>query len=413
MTTLGVAESSVGSVKSLVPEGVRSSANLSARFARGRGWDVVIVAVTLILYSIAWPTLQVTHEVPAALMPIISGLAVFPFLLIRAQPALGWSISAVAAMVVPWAFDRVPGYDFPWQVVHLLVLLALLIAVCVHDEIRIVVVVWLATVLLFFAYTPGNDGWGWAIGITAIVAFALLVRWLVLSRRQLAREEEVSELERARRAVLEEKARIARDLHDIVAHHMSLVVVQAQSAPYRLPDVSDEARAEFESIGALAREALNEVRGMLGVLRSDGTLPENAPQPGVGRLEELFVASRRAGVDLTARIEGDTASVSDGAGLAVYRILQESLANAARHAPGSEVSVQIVCGPEQVEVTVCNGAAADDGIDRPVTQPELGGGNGIRGMSDRAASVGGRLHAHPRPDGGFEVSATLPRVPAA
>lgn len=404
---------SVGIVKSFVRNGVRDGVKLSVRYGRGRWWDVAIVVTTLILYSIAWPTLQLTHDVPAPLMPIISGLAVFPFLLVRAQPALGWAISAVAAMIVPWAFDRIPGYDYPWQVVHILVLLALLTAVCLREEMRIVLVVWLATVLLFFAYVPGNDGWGWAIGLTAIAAFALLVRWLVLSRRQLAREEEISELERARRAALEEKARIARDLHDIVAHHMSLVVVQAQSAPYRLPDVSDAARAEFESIGVLAREALNEVRGMLGVLRSDGTLPENAPQPGMGRLDELFDASRRAGVDLTARIDGDPASVSDGAGLAVYRIVQESLANAVRHAPGSEVSVQVVCGPDRVDVTVCNGAAKDDGGDRPAMQPELAGGNGIRGMVDRAASVGGRLYAHPRPEGGFEVSASLPRVPAA
>lgn len=413
MTTVGAAESSVETVKSLVHEGVHHGVTLSVRYGRGRWWNIAIVVTTLILYSIAWPTLQLTHDVPAPLMPIISGLAVFPFLLVRAQPALGWAISAVAAMIVPWAFDRIPGYDYPWQVVHILVLLALLATVCLREEMRIVLVVWLATVLLFFAYVPGNDGWGWAIGITAIAAFALLVRWLVLSRRQLAREEETSELERARRAVLEEKARIARDLHDIVAHHMSLVVVQAQSAPYRLPDVSDEVRAEFESIGALAREALNEVRGMLGVLRSDGTLPEHAPQPGLGRLDELFDASRRAGVDLTARVEGDTASVSDSAGLAVYRILQESLANAARHAPGSEVSVQVVCGPDRVDVTVRNGAAEDDDGDRPAVQPDLGGGNGIRGMADRAASVGGRLYAHPRPDGGFEVSASLPRVPAA
>lgn len=371
------------------------------------------MAATLILYAVAWPTLHLTHEVPAPLMPVVAALAAGPFVAIRTDPALGWAVSAGAALAIPRAFDLVPGYDYPWQVVHILVLCALLVAVSMRASLQIAGLVWAATVVLFFTHVPGQNGWGWALGLTAMAVFGLLVRWLVLSRRQLARQEEVSELERARRAILEEKARIARDLHDIVAHHMSLVVVQAQSAPYRLPDVSDEVRAEFESIGALAREALNEVRGMLGVLRSDGTLPEHAPQPGLGRLDELFDASRRAGVDLTARVEGDTASVSDSAGLAVYRILQESLANAARHAPGSEVSVQVVCGPDRVDVTVRNGAAEDDDGDRPAVQPDLGGGNGIRGMADRAASVGGRLYAHPRPDGGFEVSASLPRVPAA
>lgn len=162
-------------------------------------------------------------------------------------------------------------------------MLALLAAVSMRAAIPVVGVAWISTVLLFLADTPGTNGRGWAVGLTAIVVFGLLIRWLVLSRRQLAQQEELSELERTRRTILEEKARIARDLHDVVAHHMSMVVVQAQSAPYRIADMSDETRAEFESIGAAGRAALNEVRGLLGVLRSDGQLAEHAPQPGFSR----------------------------------------------------------------------------------------------------------------------------------
>ena len=224
----------------------------------GRRIDITIFVVTAILYSVAWPTLQLTHDVPIPIMPIVSALAVFPLVLVRANPALGWAISAASAVVVPVAFDRLPGYDFPWQVTHLIVLLVLVSTVSLRCAFPVVAVVWLSTVLLFLGFTPGNDGVGWAVGLSAIVLFALLIRWLVLSRRELAKQEEVSELERARRTVLEEKARIARDLHDVVAHHMSLVVVQAQSAPYRIEDVSPSAAAEFEAIGATAREALNE-----------------------------------------------------------------------------------------------------------------------------------------------------------
>ncbi len=197
-----------------------------------------------------------------------------------------------------------------------------------------------------------GDPFAWPIAMTGLVVFGLLVRWLVLSRRELVRREEENELERARRAILEEKARIARDLHDVVAHHMSLVVVQAQTAPYRVADVSEQARAEFESIGASAREALNEVRGMLGVLRSDGQLPEHAPQPAAVDVLAVLDAARRAGVPVDWVLEGELAAVPDTAGLALYRIVQESLSNASRHAPGTAVRVTITVRPGAVEVVI-------------------------------------------------------------
>ncbi|MBS9371475.1 Sensor histidine kinase LiaS [Rhodococcus sp. B50] len=367
-----------------------------------------MVTVTLILYAIAWPTLPLTHDISPPLLPLISGMAVFPFLLVLVRPGLGWAVAAAAGLVIPIAFDRLPGYDYPWQVVHILVTLTLVLAVAIREEIRVVLVVWVATVLLFAAFVPGRNGWGWGIGISAIVVFGLLVRWLLISRRQLAREEEVSELERARRAVLEEKAHIARDLHDIVAHHMSMIVVQAQSAPYRLPDVNDDVRAEFEALGATAREALNDVRTLLGVLRSDGRLPEHEPQPGIDRIGELFDSSRRAGMKLETETVGIPGRVSDGVGLTVYRILQESLANAARHAPGARVCARLQWEPATVTVEVTNGPAATDKLDDAVRPSDRSGGNGILGMAERASVVGGRLVAHPRADGGFEVRAVLP-----
>jgi signal transduction histidine kinase len=397
-------------VKPMMRAGMTAAVKSSAKQGRGRWPTVVAVVVTLILYSIAWPTLQVTHDVSAPLMPLVAGFAVFPFVLVFSRPALGWAVTALAALVIPLAFDRIGDYTYPWQVVHIIVLLSLVLAVAILEEIRVVLVVWVATVLLFFVYMPGDDGWGWMVGLTALVVFGLLVRWLVISRRQLAHEEEISELERARRAVLEEKARIARDLHDIVAHHMSMVVVQAQSAPYRLTDVSDEVRAEFDSLGATAREALNEVRSLLGVLRSDGYTPENEPQPGVERIGELLAATQRAGVLLHTEIAGEPVGVSDGVGLAVYRILQESLTNSTRHAPGAAVDVRIRWSPGTVEMAVTNGPRTEAAS--AVVPSDRNGGSGIRGMGERAAAVGGRLVAHPRPDGGFEVHAVLPTVVA-
>ena len=382
----------------------------SARRLRGHGVNVSIGLVTVILYAVAWPTLHLTHEVPPPVQPIVAALAAWPFILIRANPALGWAISAVSALVIPWAFDLVPGsgYTYPWQVVHIIVIMVLLFAVSLVAGPPTVVVAWISTVMLFLADTPGDDGWGWAVGLTAMVAFGLLIRWLVLSRRQLAAEEQAGDLERARRAILEEKARIARDLHDVVAHHMSMVVVQAQSAPYRLSSVSDEAKAEFEAIGATAREALNEIRGLLGVLRSDAETLERAPQPGVGEIQELLDGTRRAGIALSWNVTGDPAQLSELSGLTVYRILQESLANAARHCPGAPVTVTLGYGPSITALVVHNGPAAAPG--RP---PESSGGSGIGGMRERAVAVGGTVDARALPDGGFEVRAHIPTVPLA
>ena len=367
----------------------------------------MIFGVTAILYSIAWPTLHVTHVVPGGVQPIVAALSVFPFVLVRANPALGWAISAASAVIVPLAFERIPGYEFPWQVTHLLVLLALLLAVSVRCAVQVVGVIWSATALLFLGFTPGSDGIGWSVGASALVVFGFLVRWLVLSRRELAQQEEVSELERARRTILEEKAKIARDLHDVVAHHMSLVVVQAQSAPYRIEDVSPAAAAEFDSIGATAREALNEIRGMLGVLRSDGVLAERAPQPGAADVPALLESTRRAGVKVSWQSTGDFSAVASATGLALYRILQESLSNASRHAPDADVTVRLDYGQDVVYLEVSNKGSARTAL------PVGTGGHGVRGMRDRAAGVSGRLDARKRSDGGFEVVARLPsRAPA-
>jgi len=387
------------------------------RIAGFRSIDVLIVAVTAVLYSISWPTLPLTHDVSGPLLPIVGALAAFPFALIRINPALGWAVSALSALVIPVAFDRVPGYDYPWQVVHILVLLSLLFAVALRSPPSLLLVAWLSSVLVFFTWIPGSDSCtacfedsegrvGWSVGLTAVVVFGLLIRWLVLSRRQLAQQEEVSELERTRRTVLEEKAKIARDLHDVVAHHMSMVVVQAQSAPYRLDDVSVAAAKEFESIAVTAREALNEIRGMLGVLRSDGQQWQDAPAPNALDLERTLQASRKAGMDVRWTVTGPVDSISDTTGLALYRILQESLSNAARHAPDAAVTVDITVGPSTVVMTVVNAPSPSKSVGR--TAGADTGGHGIAGMRDRARAAHGWLHATALPDGGFEVAVHVP-----
>ncbi|WP_081635590.1 sensor histidine kinase [Nocardia sp. BMG111209] len=373
-----------------------------------RRWllDGATALVAGIFFAVAWPTLHLTHQVPAAAQPFIAGLAAFPFALIRVNPGLGWAISAASAAGIALIIPNQPGEHLPFQVVHILALFALLFCTAVRADIRLVLLGWAASAVLFGTTMARQDGLGsaglaWPLAMTGLVAFGLLVRWLVLSRRALVAREEENELERARRAILEEKARIARDLHDVVAHHMSMVVVQAQTAPYRVGELPPAAVAEFESIGASARSALNEIRGMLGLLRSDGQLADHAPQPTAVDLLDLLAGARRAGVSIEWTVDGPLSDVPDTVGLALYRIAQESLSNASRHAPGAAVHVGLAVRAGIVELAVAN---------EPGSVPATAGvpGTGISGMQARAAAFGGTFRAAPRPDGGFEVRATLP-----
>lgn len=366
----------------------------------------LLAAVTAILYAVAWPTLFLTHQVPAALAPVVAALAAWPLILVLINPVLAWSISAGAAVAIPLFFDRLPVWDYPWQVVHLIVLLVLIVAVTWTRPLPVVLKVWAASALLFLIAMPAHADAGWAFGVTAIMFGVLLVRWLVLSRRQVAALEEVSELERAKRTVLQERSRIARDLHDVVAHHMSMVVVSAQTAPYRHAAVPAHLQAEFETIAATGRQALNEIRGLLGVLRSDGDLAELAPAPTIADLPELFASTQRAGVPLTWQIDGSAALAGDLIGATAYRIVQECLANASRHAPGAPVTAEVSITVDGVGIEIRNRPTAATSWAAP--EPGLG----ILGMRERAAAVGGIVAVH-ADDDEFVVWSYLPTVAAS
>jgi signal transduction histidine kinase len=247
----------------------------------------------------------------------------------------------------------------------------------------------------------------------ALVVIQIALDATIVSRRTghaLAEQIAQSELDESRRALLEERTRIAREMHDVVAHHMSLIAVQAETAPYRLDDLTESAKSEFAALSTTAREALNDVRRLLGVLRSDGPA-ERAPQPKLADVEALVEASRRAGVnvDLSMPANGD-AVVSHAVGLCAYRIVQEALANAGRHAPGAWVQVVVDRDPDVLRLDIVNGP--------PTTRDEIAReparhGHGIAGMKERVALLGGSLSVEPSILGGFVVSAVLPLTEAA
>ncbi|MFF0434034.1 sensor histidine kinase [Streptomyces sp. NPDC004327] len=234
-----------------------------------------------------------------------------------------------------------------------------------------------------------------------------------VSRTRLVEQEVLTAGERARRALLEERGRIARELHDVVAHHMSVISIQAQVAPHLVENPSPELRENLAGIRQNAVDALTELRRVLGVLRGDGDGSDaaagvrHAPQPTLDRLGELLGNVRAAGLDVTAGTHGATRPLSPGAELSAYRIVQEALSNVMRHAPGARATVETRYHRDGLTVRITN--TAPRGPAAP-TAPGASGepGHGLLGMRERAAMLGGELAAGPTPDGGWEVTAVLP-----
>jgi signal transduction histidine kinase len=219
--------------------------------------------------------------------------------------------------------------------------------------------------------------------------------------RTLATEKALVEAQ-ARAAVAEERARIARELHDVVTHHVNLVVLQAMAASGMLDRDPEKVREPLAVIERSGREALAEMRRLLGVLREDDADRPLAPQPGVDDVSELVGTARSAGLSVGLAVSGEPQPLPTGLGLTVYRIVQEALTNAARHAAGARVGVSLRYEPEAVEV-----AGVDDG-GRDIEHAPAGGGRGLLGMRERVAVFAGTLETGPSPEGGFAVHARLP-----
>jgi signal transduction histidine kinase len=227
-------------------------------------------------------------------------------------------------------------------------------------------------------------------------------REYIAAIEQRAIDAERSRDEEARRRAGEERLRIARDLHDVLAHSISVINVQAGVAVHLLDKRPDQARQALVTINETSSEAMRELRATLGVLRQADDVDPRAPTPGLERLDELVETARATGLAVDVSAVGDPLPLPPAPNLAVYRIVQESLTNVTRHAGAHHVSISILRRPEAVEVTV-----DDDGSGMPTgTAPRPG--NGLTGMRERAAAIGGSLDAGPRPEGGFRVHAWLP-----
>jgi signal transduction histidine kinase len=208
----------------------------------------------------------------------------------------------------------------------------------------------------------------------------------------------------AREAVLAERARIARELHDVVAHSLSVIAIQADAAEGALDKDPDRAREPLAAVKHTAREALTEMRHLLGLLRDDtgeGLCLE--PQPGLGALGALVEQVRAAGLAVDLTVTGDAQPLPAGTDLSAYRLVQEALTNTLKHAGATRASVAVRHTEQRVELTVLDDGTAD------VAAPSDGGGHGLIGMQERVALYGGTLQVGPTPGGGYHVLASLPR----
>ncbi|MGW5561084.1 sensor histidine kinase [Micromonospora sp. NPDC003944] len=350
-------------------------------------------------------TLSVESEwglrLPVAVL--FAAMTVAPLLALPRRPLLAWRLTVLALLTC--TFNAPADRSWPWT--PPLALGSVAVVAVVLARVDRPVLAWVVTIstVPVFALVHPNNRVPVLLLLGALAIAGDLIRRNRLSRHALAAQTELSEREQERRAVLEERTRIARELHDVVAHHMSLIAVQAETAPYRLTDVPAPAAAEFVAIAASARDALTDMRRLLGVLRSETSDPQTAPQPNLTDLAAMVDAARRAGLPVTLAAEpAHDDRVPAPVGLAAYRIVQEGLANAARHAAGAAVRVTVRVGPSGLGVRVQNAPPAEAGS-RP---GEANSGHGLTGMRERATSLGGTFTAGPLPDGGYAVAAELP-----
>lgn len=338
---------------------------------------------------------------------IVALVGVGPLLLALRLPIVGWRVSYVAAVFVP--IIAFISFGPPRNVVFVpQELAASLLVFCVAGLRHSRVALWWMWVLMILPIWlwlgPGLVKRLAAVGALMLVTIALDATGASQrARRALAAQFERTELEETRRSVLEERTRIAREMHDVVAHHMSLIAVQAETAPYRLRDLPTDVLSEFDSLSGRAREALADMRRLLGVLRNEGPA-ERSPQPQLEDVPDLVAANRRAGVNVDLTMPEGRARVSPGIGLCAYRIVQEALSNANRHALGSNVSVRVEESQDALHLLVTNGP----GTAMPAPTGSARPGHGLAGMRERVAILGGHLIAEPGLDGGFVVSADLP-----
>jgi len=344
---------------------------------------------------------------PSALELAVTGLAGLALIARRRYP--------VAVLVVTgalsagyWALARIPSPIFLCDIVALVTVVlarkrvAAIIAVVLYyvsyQWLPVLTGVRRAPTLLEAALA--------AVGLVVLLGLAELLRL----RQQRAAAIAASRQEQALRQASEERLRIARDLHDVVAHNISVINVQANTALHLIDRQPELATAALTAIHEVSKQALAELRSVLGVLREPSGGAPLAPSPGLARLPDLAGSAEAAGLTVHVEHDGEHRPLPAEVDVAAYRIVQEALTNSARHSAGSTATVYVRYRQDDIVVQVDDDGTTNGPAAARPGRPGKGGsgGNGIAGMTERAHALGGSLHAGPRPGGGFRVRALLP-----
>lgn len=376
-----------------------------SRLSRPSAFDVVLaVGFTVAVFAITTaisrePSERAIDAGAVALMAVAGGCLTWR----RVYPRAVVIVSAVAITVYA-ALNYVGGP------VYLAPLIGLYTIASIHGRRRAIPYAVLATTISFVvAFTRGVDNGGllphllylsWAIGAVLLGDAVANRRQYLLSLEERARYLEETREEEARRRVAEERLRIARDLHDVVAHSLASINIQSGAGLHVIDKHPEQARDALLAIKAVSKEALEDFRATLDLVRDEPGSPRR-PSPGLQELPLLTTSAQRTGLDVEVEMCGEQRRLPPSLDVTAYRIIQESLTNVMRHANASKARITVAYGPRGLDIEV-----VDDGCGPPpVGKPD---GHGIRGMHERAAVVGGRVTAGPRPEGGFRVHAHLP-----
>ena len=377
----------------------------------------VIALFCSALYALAVPYLSAVYQLDLAVAFAIATVQCGSLVLAAARPRVGAAVHllSIAALVLGTRDSEADMWPLP--VTGLVSLGALVLLLGVRERWTVSFGTWWLSVALLVAIivlSPDRyaDPDQWGTNLTIYTSYTILVLGAAIAvgqrhriRAELARARQDVEQAQAQRLLFEERARIARELHDVVAHSMSLVHIQALSAPLRLAPVEPAVERDFEEIARSAGPALAEMRQLLGALRPQSGGADLGPQPQIQDITDLAAGTERAGIRVRLDVAPGAGSASPIAQLTAYRIVQEALSNVARHAPTASAEVLIEVRGAALHVHVRNGPPAGEG--RPTASPDRGG-HGLRGMRERVTLLGGSLETGPDPSGGYSVEATLP-----
>jgi signal transduction histidine kinase len=384
----------------LLPSWLAQRAGRLARLSAGHPFAIdLTIALATAALSVAGLATQ--RRLDPIMLSFCAALCA-PLLLRRLSPRLCFTVVALVAFV-QWLLAAP-------QLADAAVLIALYWVALEGDLAEVLLAagtVEVGAIMAAVRWSPSEPLKVW-VGLSGLATAAGVLgvtirqrRALLVSLKEKAATLEIERDQQGRLAAAAERARIAREMHDIVAHNLSVMIALAEGATYAMDASPDRAAEATRRVSATGREALVEMRRLLGVLREDTASQPLEPQPSLGRLDELLARVDAAGIPVTMELDGDPHELADGVQLTVFRVAQEALTNTLKHAARpTRAHLALSCRPGAVELEV-----TDTGEEQPTAPSSQG--RGLHGMRERAATYGGKLEAGPRPQGGWRVHLRL------